>query len=226
MPSMPSMLPEVGCADAMGAMDAIRGISWLLLAALVAGCGDPPFEPGSDLPDEAPPAVLSDAPPIQDAPPPAPAPDLDPAERLDGEYALTASLQSPLGDAIEARFLARVTQYGEADSATIDIELADPIEPDVIGPTTAEPVALDADRAFHAVVSGLTIDPRFSDLLRAPAEGEVTLDGQPIAADCLAGRLSLALIDAQVTVVDGPVSLSLEGTFTAERAPGACPGGS
>lgn len=209
-------------------MYAIRRMSWLplaaLAAALAAGCGDPPFEPGSDLPDEAPPAVLSDAPPIQDTPPPAPAPDLDPAARLDGDYALAASLQSPLGDAIEARFIARITQTGEGEGATLAIELADPIEPDVTGPT-ADAVALDADRAFYAVVPGLTIDPRFSDLLRAPAAGEVTLDGRPIAADCLAGRLSLALIDAQVTVVDGPISLSLEGTFTAERTPGACPGG-
>lgn len=208
-------------------MGAIRRMPWLpivALAALATGCGDPPFEPGSDLPDEAPPAVLSDAPPIQDTPPPAPAPDLDPAERLDGDYALAASLQSPLGDAIEARFIARITQSGEGEGATIAIELADPIEPDVTGPT-ADPVALDADRAFYAVVPGLTIDPRFSDLLRAPAAGEVTLDGRPIAPDCLAGRLTLALIDAQVTVVDGPISLSLEGTFTAERTPGACPGG-
>ncbi len=196
-----------------------------LLALPLVACGHP-FEPGSDLPAESPPAVLSDTPPPAAEPPPAPAPDLDPAAALDGIYVIDSTLQSPLGDVINARFEGHVTQAGViGEGATLMIELRDPAEADVPGPGFPEPVPLGPDGAFAGTVPGMVVSPRFSDLLAAPAAAEVALDGAPLAPDCLAGRLDLALIDAQTTVVDGPISLSLEGRFTAERAPGACPDG-
>lgn len=195
---------------------------WLAITALAVGCG-PPFEPGADLPAESPPAVLSTTP--APAAPPAVEPGDAPVEgALDGPFAIDARLQSPLGDAIAARFDGHFTQSGEraAGDATVSFELRDPADPDAPGPATPTPVPLSSDGAFVGTVPGMTISPRFSPLLVAPAAAEITLDGRLVAPGCLGGRIDLTLIDAEVTVVDGPISLSMQGRFTAEQTPGAC----
>ncbi len=199
-----------------------RGRAALLpLFALGAwGCA-PPFEPGADLPAQSPPAVLSETPPAADDPAPIPEGPVD--DVIEGVYVIEARVQSPLGDVIEAAFDGHFTQRGaRADGATLHFELRDPAEPDAPGPALPAAVPLAADGGFVGTVPGMTISPRFSDLLRGPAAAEITLDGRPVAADCLAGRVDLSLIDAHVTVVEGPISLSMQGRFTAERTPGAC----
>lgn len=206
--------------DAMPGL--VGGLLFSAVMALLGGCGHP-FEPGSDLPAEAPPAVLSDrAPEAFETPEPPPAAEGAPMGPIEGLYVIDARVQSPLGDVIEARFDGHFTQLGEPGAARLTFELRDPIDPETPGPALPAPVPLSADGAFVGTVPGMVVSPRFSDLLRAPAAAEITLDGRPIAPDCLAGRVDLSLIDAEVTVVDGPISLSMEGRFTAERAPGAC----
>jgi len=197
-----------------------------LCAVALAGCGHP-FEPGADLPAEAPPAVLSEPAPAPPDPELQVQPGAEIGDAIEGLYVIEARLQSPLGDAIDVRFDGHFAQVGvwASGSATLMFELRDPAEPDVPGPGLPAPVPLAVDGAFVGAVPGMTVSPRFSDLLRAPAAAEITLDGRPVAAECLAGRIDLILIDAEVTLVEGPISLSMQGTFTAARSPGACPDG-
>ena len=127
------------------------------VALLATGCGDYPIEPGSDLPAESPPAVLSDQPPAAPAPPvPTPdgAPELDEDALLDGQFAVTGTLASPLGDTITAAFTAQVAQSAPLGdpAATIDLALLDEEDPSAAPPRFDAPAPLSAEGAFNGTV--------------------------------------------------------------------------
>ncbi|MCA9538105.1 MAG: hypothetical protein KC620_04420 [Myxococcales bacterium] len=151
--------------------------------------------------------------------------ELEAEDDLTGRFTIEGTLQNPLGGAIEVHFIGVATQAGALTegTATLALELRDPSTPDTAGPGFPAPVPIDGEGAFIGTVPDMVVPTHFSDLLRAPANATIALDGRVQSVDCFAGRVDLALLDAQVTVTDTPISLSLEGQFFATREGATCP---
>ena len=195
----------------------------------LVGCGFP-VEPGSDLPAEAPPAVLGPVPGGKEPPggdsPDVGLPDAQVDEGVDatGTFDIAGVLDNPLGDPISLVFLAVATQTGEIPSgaATINIELRNPESPDAPGPTFDAPAPISAAGACDGAANNLVIPQSFSELLAADASADVGIAGQILNSNCIAGTLNFALKDALIMGLDNPISIPLNGTFQATRQ-GAAP---
>jgi hypothetical protein len=200
------------------------GLGVLLTLAGLFGCAEP-VTPGTDLVDPAPEAVLGTPPapavPAPDGTPPAPGDAV--TAQLDGEYAVAGSLMNPLGDPIAVDFTGVVTQEGaiEEGDARIHLEVR---SKDGDGPPAsfAEPVAVSPNGAFAGTVVDLLVSGDFSDLLAADVNTDLIFDARILDDDCFSGNLGLQLKEAQVTGFEGPISIRLDGTFTAVRDGAEC----
>ena len=193
---------------------------WLWTTCLLVwGCGEfPPFEPGSDLPDPAPPAVTS-------ARPDASLPDATAkvGSDISGNFTIVGELVA-VGMPIAVDFLGVFTQDGEIDdgAAMLQLELREAEDPEREGPSFPEPVAVDAEGGFKGTVLDLVIPVEFSDLLLEDANADVEFDGVVRDSDCVQGLLGLQLKDALTAVVEMPLSIRLDGSFRATREGATC----
>lgn len=194
-------------------------LSVLLLA--VAGCGFP-IEPGSDLPDASPPAVLGPVAPQPDVG--LPEAEVSEGSDVTGTFDITGALDNPLGEPINLAFIGVATQQGEIASgmATLNIELRNPDTPGEPGPTFDAPAPITATGSFEGAALDLLIPQSFSDLLVEDATADVSLNGQIIDSDCISGLLTLGLKDARIEGLENPISIPLNGTFQAARQGAAC----
>ncbi len=188
---------------------------WLLLALLI-GCGFPPFEPGSDLPEASVPAPVggSDA-SLSDA-------TAMTGSDVTGTFDMQGTL-SALGMEIEVGFVGLFTQEGALESgATLQLELRSTDEPEEVGDTFPEPVSVDPEGRFEGTVVDLIIPAEFSDLLAGDATSDVIFTGRVLSSDCVDGLVGLQLKDAPVSISEMPISIRLDGTFQATRQGAEC----
>jgi hypothetical protein len=179
------------------------------------GCQEP-VEPGSDLPDQAPPPNLG--------------PNIDvgfigdieaaPGADVTGRFTLTAEARSQMGgQTVPFAFVAIFDQSGTIDmgDATVAVELRDPNAPDMSGPASM-PVSVSATGSFEAAIEGYTVDAESSQFLTSDAQADVTLDGQIVNDDCVIGDATVFFEEAEVQGAPRPIEdLTLEGPFTADR---------
>ena len=203
------------------------GHVWLfsltLGAAFQLSCAEA-VSPGSDLTDPAPPAVLGSPPPLE-VPIPEPT---SPTEEgvvgtLDGEYTVEGSLTNPLGPPIAVELLAVVDQGGttEEDDAWVLIEVRS-TEGDTPPARFESPAAINAGGRFSGTVVDLMMPGDFSDLLTDDVNTDLVFDARIVSDDCFEGALGLQLKEAQVEGIDNPISIRLDGTFTAAKTGTAC----
>ncbi|MCG3174171.1 MAG: hypothetical protein GMKNLPBB_02395 [Myxococcota bacterium] len=190
--------------------------SFLAVAACVAET-----PPGSDLPNPAPREVLGPVAAVE-------RPDGQASEgaNITGSFVITGEIVNPTDPQapIPAKFLGLMTQSGEisSGSATVDAELRDPSQPSASGPRFAQPAAVSASGAFKGSAIGLKIPKSFSAMLAGDADADITLDAQILTSNCFRGLIGLALKEARITGLDGPISIELQGTFGAVREGTRC----
>lgn len=153
-----------------------------LLAGLgLAGCMIP-IEPGSDLTDPAPQAALGAAVNFQ----------------ANGEYATTATLDSGVGDPLEAAYTIIATQDGDIPtaSATLQMELVDPMMPDVSGPTFSMPVPIELTGEFEGVFAGLMI-PKETTGLPQDLVADLSIKGALRSDTCITGDMEMNITEPE-----------------------------
>lgn len=181
---------------------------YVAVAVLLWGCGDfPPFEPGSDLPEQSPevPEGVAQA-----------------ASDVTGTFSMTGDVMAA-GMPIEVGFVGALTQVGRLGDgdATLQIALV-PEDPEAEAPSFAAPTAVSAEGRFKDTVVDLVIPQSFSDLLAEDALADVEFDGLILDSDCLHGNLGLQLKEALTTISPAPLSIRLDGRFTATREGATC----
>jgi hypothetical protein len=193
------------------------------MLAVLSGCYEPPFEPGSDLLPDVGPAVLSSAADggLADA-------SADEGADINGRFNISGSLPTPVGpEPVDVTFLVQAIQEGTlAGGATVDLWILDEDDPertDPPPPSFEVPAPVDAQGAFEGTVIDLIIPQDFSDLLADDARADVRFQGQILDSDCFFGGFSLTLKEASLTVSDNPVTIPLEnGIFQATRTGASC----
>jgi len=180
-----------------------------LLALFALGCGDyPPFEPGTDLPEQA--AEVPEGVALA-------------GSDVTGAFTM-AGVVTAAGMAIEVGFTAELTQRGAigGGEATLMIELVDGDDAEAQHPRFPEPVPVDSTGAFVGTVVDLVVSHETANLLTADASADVEFDGVVLTNDCVHGLLGLQLKDARTTIAEQPLSVRLEGTFNAIREGSEC----
>lgn len=170
-----------------------------LLAGLgLAGCMIP-IEPGSDLTDPAPQAALGAAVNFQ----------------ANGEYTTSATLDSGVGDPLEATYTIVATQEGDIPTAmaTLQMELIDPMMPDAKGPTFPMPVQLELTGEFEGVFQGIMI-PKATTGLPQDLVADLSIRGALRSDTCITGDMEMNITEpASFAGLFTP-----KGPFTAELA--------
>ena len=175
-------------------------VCWLMLGLSQIGCGEP-VPPGSDMPAEAPPAVLGaepTAPEMMRDPPPLAQP--DPGVRLDGQFDVFGDLS--------------------AGVARVDLEIVSDNEESSARFESPSPVSVSGQ--FSGRVVDYLVPHEFSDLLTEDVYTDLYFEASIMTQDCFYGGLGLQLKNARIADVPTPVSLRLDGRFVAVRTGTDC----
>lgn len=193
--------------------------SALVAAMLLSGCF--PFEPGSDLEEEAPEPALGSLsfPGAMDL---GMLPDANVEESTDvtGTFNVIATLTPPGSDPVNLDYLFEVTQEGIIldGTATVQIENRDPMNPDAAGPAFTEPAMVSMEGEFSGTIEGVIIPKSFTELLAEDAMARIELDGKILSEDCFSGPMKVTLVQARLTFnPDAPMDIPLDGEYRASR---------
>ncbi|GEM_PF-5868758 len=196
----------------------IPGALWVV-AMLLPGCF--PFEPGSDLDEDAPEPALGSL-EFGGAMDLGMLPDANVEETTDvtGTFDVIGTLSPPGSDPVNLTYLFTVTQEGAIldGSATVQIEVEDPMDPSAQGPTFAEPEAVSMDGEFSGTIEGLVVTKDFTELLVEDAMAKIDLEGKVLSSDCFSGPMKLTLLQARLTFnPDAPMDIPIDGEYRASR---------
>ena len=192
-------------------------------AAIQLGCAEA-IPPGDDLMDPGPPAVLGSPPPLERPTPTPMSPTEDgPVGTLSGEYTIEGSVVNPLGPPIAVELMAVVDQGGatEEGDAWVLMEVRS-TQGDTPPARFESPAAVNAGGRFLGTVVDLMVPGDFSELLTDDVNTDLVFDAQIVSDDCFEGALGLQLKDARVEGIDNPISIRLDGTFTAAKTGVSC----
>ena len=167
----------------------------ITILTIAAACTEP-IEPGSDLPDPAPPAALGEAPVGLD---------------ITGTFALSAQASSDLAPMpIPLDYLILWTQQGEPGEVEITTELRDPSAPEMPGRLAQEPSPLTEQGTFSTTLEGIVIPKEaFTGMFTEDGLADLELEAIIASSNCVTGDLNLKLT--------APFPITLSGPFVAER---------
>lgn len=199
-----------------------RRLAGYVLAGVVScalAC-EQPIDPGSDLPDDAPPAQLGpqiDTGTLGDV-------SAEEGTDVTGSFDIVTRVESSLGGSrVPIELSARIEQNGELNSgeATVGMTLRPPNNSDASGASTDQPADVSKDGAFEATISGYTVPASTSEMLASDTDATVRLESQIVDSNCIRGDAEIMLMEVESPQGTLP-ELTLTGPFTAEREGESC----